>query len=76
LEKLRSDLILANYDFESWFRTKEDIIAVYGEEYFCEELVRRNANCEIAEALYVYHKHIVGGINGHRPGSRDSKEIR
>jgi hypothetical protein len=67
LEKLKSDLILANYDLESWARSKEEIIEVYGEEYFTGELVRRNANCEIAEALYVYHKYIVGGKNGIRP---------
>jgi hypothetical protein len=67
---------LANYDLESWARTKEEIIEVYGEEYFSEELLRRNARCEIAEALYVYHKHRAGGTNGRRPDSRDSKEIR
>jgi hypothetical protein len=76
LEKLRSDLILANYDLESWARSKKEIIAVYGECYFENELARRNADCEIAESLYVYHKHIAGGTNGSRPDSRDSKEVR
>lgn len=75
---MKSRLILANYDLESWMRSKIEIVEAYGEKYFQEELARRNAECEIAEAIYMNSKKS-GGNNGkgsEGPSNRDTREIR